>query len=201
MKGFLDECRTEWKRLGVSTSAADEMAAELTADLAEAEAEGASAEDVLGASASDPRAFAAAWAAERGVIRPSRGRRARRLLMAAAIAAFALVAVAGAVLVAVSSAPESRRLAVESPDGRVRVIVLAPNVERRVVVAPRPFVFGPDMQTPIPVPAAGPVAISTPTEETGFDARIPGLLLLAVGLAGVLTLTLLGLVRAPRPAV
>jgi hypothetical protein len=64
---FVDECRREWRRLGVPDPIASEMAADLTADLEEAEAEGGSAEDVLGNSAFDPRRFAAAWAASRGV--------------------------------------------------------------------------------------------------------------------------------------
>jgi len=64
---FVDECRREWRRLGVSDPVANEMAADLTADLEEAEAEGGSPEDVLGNSAFDPRRFAAAWAVARGV--------------------------------------------------------------------------------------------------------------------------------------
>jgi hypothetical protein len=67
---FVKECRREWKRLGVPDAIANEMAADLTADLAEAEAEGASIEDVLGSSAFDPPSFAASWAAERGVSQP-----------------------------------------------------------------------------------------------------------------------------------
>jgi hypothetical protein len=46
------------------------MAADLAADLEEAEAEGATPEDVLGNSAFDPRRFAAAWAVARGVTGP-----------------------------------------------------------------------------------------------------------------------------------
>jgi len=64
---FVEECRREWRRLGVPNPVANEMAADLTADLEEAEAEGGSPEDVLGNSAFDPRRFAAAWAAARGV--------------------------------------------------------------------------------------------------------------------------------------
>jgi hypothetical protein len=64
---FVDECRREWRRLGVPDPVANEMAADLTADLEEAEAEGGSPEDVLGNSAFDPRRFAAAWAVARGV--------------------------------------------------------------------------------------------------------------------------------------
>ena len=67
MSEFVDECRREWRRLGVPDPVANEMAADLTADLDEAEAEGGSPEDVLGNSAFDPRRFAAAWAAARGV--------------------------------------------------------------------------------------------------------------------------------------
>ncbi len=66
MNEFVEECRSEWRRLGVADAVADDMAAELTADLAEAEAEGVSPEDVLGSGAFDARSFATAWAAERG---------------------------------------------------------------------------------------------------------------------------------------
>jgi hypothetical protein len=68
---FVEECRREWRRLGVPDPIANEMAADLTADIEEAEAEGGSAEDVLGNSVFDPRTFAAAWAGARGVIAPA----------------------------------------------------------------------------------------------------------------------------------
>lgn len=79
---------------------ANEMAADLEADLEEAEAEGVSAEEVLGSGASDPRSFAAAWAAERGVSRPSpaRERVPRRSFIHAAIAALVAIAITGAAL-------------------------------------------------------------------------------------------------------
>ena len=67
---FVSECRHEWRRLGVGDAVANEMAAELAADLDEAAAEGISAPEVLGQAAFDPRAFASAWATERGVTRP-----------------------------------------------------------------------------------------------------------------------------------
>jgi hypothetical protein len=70
MSEFVEECRREWRRLGVPDPIANEMAADLTADIEEAEAEGGSAEDVLGTSLFDPRRFAAAWAGARGVIAP-----------------------------------------------------------------------------------------------------------------------------------
>ena len=68
MSEFVEQCRREWRRLGVADPLADEMAADLTSDLEEAEAEGVSATEYLGASASDPRSFAASWASERGII-------------------------------------------------------------------------------------------------------------------------------------
>ena len=99
MNEFVDECRREWRRLRVPDPVANEMAADLEADLHEAEAEGATAEDVLGAAAFDPRPFAASWAAERGVIppplatpasrfSPTLARRPRLLVLAAALAVF-----------------------------------------------------------------------------------------------------------------
>jgi hypothetical protein len=78
MPAFIEECRYEWKRLGVPDSMAEEMAAELEADLAEAEADGVSATEVLGES--DPRRFAATWARERGLVsEPPPQQRRRRV--------------------------------------------------------------------------------------------------------------------------
>ena len=70
MNDFVEECRREWRRLRVPDPIANEMAADLQADLDEAEAEGASAEAVLGTAAFDARSFAASWAAERGFVEP-----------------------------------------------------------------------------------------------------------------------------------
>jgi hypothetical protein len=67
---FIEECRKEWRRLGVPDPVANEMAADLTADIDEAESEGGSAEDVLGNSLFDPQRFAASWAGARGVTAP-----------------------------------------------------------------------------------------------------------------------------------
>ena len=66
MNAYVEECRREWKRLGVPAGLAEEMAAELEADLAEAEVDGVSAAEMLGESA--PRRFAANWARERGLV-------------------------------------------------------------------------------------------------------------------------------------
>jgi hypothetical protein len=67
---FVQECRREWRRLGVPDPIANEMAADLTADIEEAETEGGTAEDVLGKSAFDPPRFAESWAVARGVTTP-----------------------------------------------------------------------------------------------------------------------------------
>ena len=77
MTAFVKECRQEWKRLGVPDLLADEMAADLEADLAEAEAEGVSTAEIVGES--DPRRFAATWASERGLVpeQPPQKRRRR----------------------------------------------------------------------------------------------------------------------------
>ena len=73
MSEFVEQCRAEWRRLGVADPLAEEMATDLASDLEEAEAEGVSAVEYLGRSLSDPRSFAASWAAERGIIPPPPG--------------------------------------------------------------------------------------------------------------------------------
>ncbi len=99
MSDFVEQCRTEWKRLGVPDSVSEEMATDLASDIREAEADGVSVEELLGSSAADPRAFAASWAAERGIV-PARsgraeGRRGRLALMAfTSVAATALIVAA-----------------------------------------------------------------------------------------------------------
>ncbi|MBV9040385.1 MAG: hypothetical protein JOZ68_05250 [Acidimicrobiia bacterium] len=105
MTEFVDACRQEWKRLGVPDPVANEMAADLDADLDEAQADGVAAEEVLGSSAFDPRSFAAEWATARGVVpapapvttlvedrhaEPDRNRRNRTLAVTAATAAIVL---------------------------------------------------------------------------------------------------------------
>lgn len=82
MSEFIEECRREWKRLRVPDSLADEMAADLAVDLREAEAEGASPEELLGEAASDPQAFARSWAEERGLVTLPPSARRRRLVIA-----------------------------------------------------------------------------------------------------------------------
>jgi hypothetical protein len=115
---FVEECRREWKRLRVSDPIADEMATDLAADLEEAEAEGVSAEEVLGISAFDPRSFAASWAAERGVIPPPPPtERPRRRPIRAAIVALTVIAVIGAALLIFESPESSAPAIIKSPSG------------------------------------------------------------------------------------
>ena len=102
MNEFVDECRREWRRLGVPDPIANEMAADLTADIEEAQSEGGSAEDVLGNSAFDPRRFAGSWAVARGVTAPpvsTTPRRRRPALAFGLVGCAALLALVGAVLV------------------------------------------------------------------------------------------------------
>jgi len=116
MTDFVEQCRKEWKRLGVADPLADEMAADLAADLGEAEADGVSAEELLGRSVFDPRSFAASWAAERGIIPEpvAPGKRRRPLLLVAftAVAAIAVVVAAAALL---SGEPKVSIAAVGAP--------------------------------------------------------------------------------------
>lgn len=100
MSEFVEQCRREWSRLGVADPLADEMAADLTSDLEEAEAEGVSVAEYL--SGSDPRSFAASWATERGVIpeptRRDRGHRRPLALVAFTVLAALTVIVASLLL-------------------------------------------------------------------------------------------------------
>ena len=90
MSAFVEECRQEWKRLGVPERLAEEMATELESDLAEAEADGVSAAELLGES--DPRRFATTWARERGLVaEPPPQKRRRRVWPWVVLALFLLV--------------------------------------------------------------------------------------------------------------
>ncbi len=97
MSTFVAACRREWSRLGVPDAVANEMAADLEADLAEADAEGASPEEVLGNGYFDPESFVASWATAKGVVsneprvRKIRLRRPWALAAALGSAAVALV--------------------------------------------------------------------------------------------------------------
>ena len=107
MSDFVEQCRSEWRRLGVPDPLAEEMAADLASDLSEAEAEGVSAEEYLGSSVFDPRSFAASWAAERGIIPepPSRGNARRRPLVLVAFTALAAIALIVTALLLLTGQP------------------------------------------------------------------------------------------------
>ena len=108
MSDFVEQCLQEWKRLGVPDPLAEEMAADLASDLREAEAEGVSADELLGSSVFDPRSFAASWAAERGIIPepPSRGRARRRPLVLVAFTALAGLALIVSALLLLTGQPK-----------------------------------------------------------------------------------------------
>lgn len=170
MNEYVAECRREWRRLGVSSSMADEMAAELEADLDEAP----SLEEVLGPDAADAHAFARRWALERGVVPTAR--RGLRAGVAAALAAFALAAIAGALLMVFSSPSHSERFAVEK--------------------VPRLVSVGPQRVWTVAIQAAPPPLLQlVPIDDSGVDADTVGLVLLIVGLAGFLPLALLASLR------
>jgi hypothetical protein len=121
MSDFVEQCRREWKRLGVPDPLAEEMAADLAVDLEEAEAEGVSVQELLGAGAFDAPSFAASWAAERGIIpaKPPRGNGRRKpiaLVAFTAVAAFVLVVTA---LALAAGKPEVSLVAVKKPGARL----------------------------------------------------------------------------------
>jgi hypothetical protein len=177
MNGFVEECRQEWKRLGVPDPIANEMAFDLSADIEEAEAEGGSAEDVLGNSLFDPRRFAAAWASARGVtsappalmtVAPvARGHHAFfRPSIVVALAVFGLLAALAAVALAVGGrGAASVARGIVSVPGSVRL--------RGPVSVARPFrnfVFGPSLS------AHG----AAPFVALGFGLLIVGIIFLGL---------------------
>jgi hypothetical protein len=194
---FVEECRSEWKRLGVPDPVAHEMAAELAADLEEAEAEGASAEDVLGSGAFDAHSFATAWAAERGVIQrppPNGHGPPRRSRVAAAIGVFALIAVIGGVLVIVASPSGPTRLAVTAPVGPQLIRAAGPTVVRLPAPPPGDLSVTVDGES---LPARATRIVAVDINDSGVDTRTVGSVLLTVGLAGVVLLTMFWLWIVP----
>lgn len=117
MSDFVEQCRREWRRLGVPDPLAEEMAADLATDLREAEAEGVSAEELLGRSVFDPRSFAASWAGERGIIPgpPRRAKARRRPLVLVAFTSIAAITVIVAALLLLSGGPKVSLVASGAP--------------------------------------------------------------------------------------
>jgi hypothetical protein len=141
MSDFVAQCREEWRRLGVPDPLAEEMAADLASDLEEAEDEGVSAEELLGRSAFDPRAFAASWATERGIIPvPPAPRNARRRpLVLMAFTAIAAIVLIGTALLLLTGQP---KVSVVSINGRGPHFAIPP-------------------QSPVVPPGSGQVMAST----------------------------------------
>jgi len=141
MSDFVDQCRQEWRRLGVADQLAEEMAADLNSDLKEAEADGVSAEELLGSSVFDPRSFAASWAAERGIIPvpPSQGNARRRPFVLVAFTALAAFMLTVAVLLLVSGQPKvtlvASRAARPSVPAPPATTLLPPGSARQVLHA------------------------------------------------------------------
>ncbi len=167
---FVEECRREWRSLGVPDPIANEMATDLTADIEEAESEGGSAEDVLGNSFFDPRRFAAAWAGARGVTAPSapsapsvadRSRWHWPVLAVTLASTSALIVLAAALLV-----------------GRHSAAVAAP--VSRILRVPYSFGSGP-VKPPFGIFVPGPSF--GVQHSAGFELLI--LVLLLVGVAGL----------------
>jgi hypothetical protein len=179
---FVDECRREWRRLRVPDDIANEMAADLEADLRDAEADGLSPEDVLGNGVFDPRSFAASWATERGVIPPPAARPAhgRRTLVAAVVGALAIAALASGI--AILSTPHGgvSQVAIASPF-RFRPPVAAHLLPRLRAGAPKRFSWTPvDGKVLVPLKPI-PVGVVQP----GVDLQPVGLLLVLLGIAGI----------------
>ena len=127
MTAYVEECRHEWRRLGVPDLLADEMATELESDLAEAQADGVSATEILGES--DPRRFAATWASERGLVAepaPPRKRRHRWIWIVVGLVVLFLVAVVLAIVGLVAASSVSVQTSV-SPPQPIRAFAL-PNL-------------------------------------------------------------------------
>jgi hypothetical protein len=192
---FVDECRSEWKRLGVEDHLADEMAAELSADLDEAESEGASAADLLGSSASDPQAFAASWALERGLIHPRATRRAfrsRQLALAVLVTVGFLVVISGAA--AILASETGQRGAAPFTISRTHggdIWVVDAASQQQITVTPKLTRFT-------------PISVGPPPTQPGDDIDPIAWALLAVGVIGIISASLLWTAsrrnRPPAPA-
>jgi hypothetical protein len=139
MTDFVEQCRQEWRRLGVPDPLADEMAADLASDLGEAESEGVSAEELLGSSVFDPRSFAASWAAERGLIPegPAPRKPRRRPFVLVAFTALAALTLLVAAMLLLTGEPKASLVA--SRTVRPHFVpgpgfVVPPGTERQVLL-------------------------------------------------------------------
>jgi len=134
MTAYVEECRREWKRLGVPDLLAEEMATDLEADLAEAQSEGVSAAEVLGES--DPRRFAETWASERGLVPdapPQKKHRPWIWVLAAVAVVLALGVLLGIAAVAFLATASVHT----SGPGAVRLTGTPPIPARKAVLIPK----------------------------------------------------------------
>ena len=193
MNQFVEECRREWKRLRVPDLVADEMAADLAADLEEAESEGISAEELLGSGASDARSFAASWAAERGVLPPPRWTatlRARSLVLTA-IAALTVIAAIGAALVLLASPDASPTAAIAVPPEFAAA--RAPATITAIRVPPPPIFADPRAPLAVWIKPDGRGVVLAQANGSGVELNQVGSILLIVGIAGIILSLLLWL--------
>lgn len=131
--------------------------------------------DVLGRGAADPSAFAAAWAGERGLVRPRPARHSEgRRRVAGAVAALASVAIVGAVLVILSS-----------PSAAQTQLVTPPTLVggRSFVTDGSVWVSRVDPLAPVSLP----VVVRGSTVESDGRSGTVGLTLLITSLVGLLT--------------
>jgi hypothetical protein len=187
VNSFVKKCRREWKRLRVPEAIANEMAADLEADLKEAEADGASLEEVLGTAVFDPPAFAASWAAERGVIPPPAtsskpGLDGRTPFVIAGVT-LALIAALGAGMVIASHVGATRQVAIDaagpimSIHGEVPCQRFEVPVKRVVVVPcaglqPGSTIIRPGQEVPFP-PGQVPAIVKPPALHSSGPSRAP----------------------------
>ena len=142
MSDFVEQFRAEWKRLGVPDAIAEEMASDLGSDIRDAESDGISVEELLGSSASDPRAFAASWANERGVVQTRRGHasgRRGRVPLVAFIGVAAITLIVAALLLATGEpkvALVTRGVALPHPPGSTASFVPPPSRVQASAAAP-----------------------------------------------------------------
>jgi hypothetical protein len=163
MSRFVDDCRKEWGRLGVPEAEANEMAADLEADLTEAQADGASPENVLGNGYFDAKSFAASWALARGVVTMTpRGGHSTISVRSLVLSLGALVgAVVAGIGFLILVRPGSSAQAIAAAPLKPRFIRPAPSI----LVNPHRFLF------------AGP---GTAIDTLGWALLIAGLIGLAV---------------------
>jgi branched-subunit amino acid ABC-type transport system permease component len=183
VRAFVDECRREWRRLRVPDELADEMAAELEADLAEA----GSLEELLGTAAVDASSFARNWATERGVTKATRGRGS---LVPALLATLALAAAIAGGAVTIheanrdSSRPHEPIAAWIAPNQRTPTLVIAAQAAAEEARLAADNAHGEPRLVRL-----------NEVDGTNDHSNTLGLALLIGGLAVLVPLTLLGLGR------